>query len=282
MTPRFHTREISVGIPTSNMTGSNTLTPTICPTANGTTAYTITASDTAGCVTQSDVVNVTMQTCCALTATATAVQPSCAQSNGSINLTPMPAGSYTYAWSDGNTSQNRTGLAAGSYSVTITSTTTVGCTWDTTIVLNSNSTLNLGLTSTNPTCAGGDGSATFSLSGGTVPYAVTIDTGGAPQTINLPFALPPQTLNGLSTGTVNVSVVDGQGCVANATATLVAPTNCCTFGVSAVLTQPSCGQADGSIALTASNGSGNYTYAWSGGLGSSSSVYLLFLLRTMQ
>jgi hypothetical protein len=258
--------------PTSNMTGSNTLTPTICPTANGTTAYTITASDTAGCVTQSDVVNVTMQTCCALTATATAVQPSCAQSNGSINLTPMPAGSYTYAWSDGNTSQNRTGLAAGSYSVTITSTTTVGCTWDTTIVLNSNSTLNLGLTSTNPTCAGGDGSATFSLSGGTVPYTVTIDTGGAPQTINLPFALPPQTLNGLSSGTVNVSVVDGQGCVANATATLVAPTNCCTFGVSAVLTQPSCGQADGSIALTASNGSGNYTYAWSGGLGSSSSV----------
>lgn len=132
--------------------------------------------------------------------------------------------------------------------------------------------MNLGLTSTNPTCAGGDGSATFSLSGGTVPYAVTIDTGGAPQTINLPFALPPQTLNGLSTGTVNVSVVDGQGCVASATATLVAPTNCCTFGVSAVLSQPSCGQADGSIALTASNGSGNYTYAWSGGLGSASSV----------
>ncbi|MBL7777621.1 MAG: gliding motility-associated C-terminal domain-containing protein [Chitinophagales bacterium] len=255
--------------PTTNMTGSTTLTPTVCPPPN---QYVLTLSDTAGCVTRRDTVVVNTQACCGLSASTAVVQPSCAQSNGSINLTPVPAGNYNYLWSDNNTQQNRTGLAAGTYSVTITDPATPGCVWDTTIVLNSNSTLNISLSNpVNPTCTT-NGSITVSLTGGTAPYTVTIDTGGTPQTFNVPFPIPSQQIPNVPAGAVSVSVVDGQGCVSNASATLTAPANCCTFTVSANLTQPACAQSNGSIALTVANGSGNYTYNWSGGLGIASSV----------
>ncbi|MFN8323880.1 MAG: gliding motility-associated C-terminal domain-containing protein [Chitinophagales bacterium] len=249
--------------PTTNMTGSTTLNPTVCPPPN---TYTITVSDTAGCVTLSDAVNVNTQTCCALTASLALTQPTCGASNGAINVTPIPAGTYTYAWSDGpSTMQNRTGLAAGTYTVTITNTAVAGCTFDTTIVLNSNSTLTASLTNpVNPSCAGNDGSITAGVSGGTAPYSVTIDTGATPFTISLPFPIS-QSIPGIPAGTVSVTVTDAAGCTASATATLVAPANCCAFNVSAVVTQPACSQNNGSIAVTATNGSGNYTYSWGGG-----------------
>lgn len=249
--------------PTTNMTGSNTLTPTVCPPP---TAYTLTVSDTAGCVTQSDVVNVTTQTCCTLSATATRVQPTCGQSNGSINITPVPAGSYTYAWSDGPaTTQNRTGLAAGTYTVTITSTSTPTCTFDTTIILNSNSSLTFNFSNqVNPTCAGAgnNGSITATLAGGTAPYTITVDTNGTPQSSVSPIAgsLP---ITGLHGGNIVVTVTDAAGCTAGATATLVAPV-CCSLSATTAVTQPTCGPANGAINVTPTP-AGSYTYAWSDG-----------------
>ncbi|MCW5906933.1 MAG: gliding motility-associated C-terminal domain-containing protein [Chitinophagales bacterium] len=253
--------------PTTNMSNSNTLTPTVCPPPN---TYTITVSDTAGCVTASDAVTVNTQACCNLSATTSTTQPGCAVSNGAINVTPQPAGNYNYLWNDGNTQQNRTGLAAGTYSVTITDATDPNCTFATSITLNSNSTLNVSLTNpVNPTCAGNDGQITAGLTGGTAPYTVTIDTGGTPQTLTLPFPIT-QTIPNVPAGTVNISVVDAQGCVASATATLAAPANCCTFTYTSASTQPSCGQNDGGISLTVANGSGNYSYNWSTGATGSS------------
>lgn len=248
--------------PTGNMTNSNTLTPTVCPPPG---TFTLTVSDTAGCVTQSDVINVNTQACCALSASAATTQPTCGQSNGAINITPVPAGSYTFAWSDGlSTQQNRTGLPAGTYTVTVTSTSTPTCTFDTTIVLNSNS--NLAVTfgvPTQPTCAGNDGSVQVTLSGGTPLYQITIDTGGAPVNQTSPVA-GSLTIPSLGAGTINVSVTDGQGCLASATVTLVAPTNCCQLSATTSTTQPSCGQTNGAINVNPTP-AGSYTYAWSDG-----------------
>jgi gliding motility-associated-like protein len=247
--------------PTTNMTNSNTLNPTVCPPPS---AYTITVSDTANCVTASDVVNVNVQNCCNFTLQAAAVQPTCAQSNGSINITPTPAGNYSYNWGGGITTQNRTGLAAGSYTVTVRDITN-NCTRDTTIVLNSNSSLAVSFSNqVNPTCAGNNGSITATLAGGTAPYQITIDTGGTPVILNSPIA-GSQNLPNLHAGTVSVSVTDGQGCSASATATLVAPTNCCQFIMQPVITQPTCGQSNGSVVMNITNGSGNYTFNWSNG-----------------
>jgi gliding motility-associated-like protein len=263
----FNDPEISypgnfVWSPTTNMTNSTTLIPRVCPPATST--YTITVSDSANCVTASDAVTVSVQPCCNFNLQVSAVQPSCAQTNGSINVTPVPAGNYSYAWTGGSTSQNQTGLAAGTYSVTVTD-IAANCSRDTTIILNSNSTLAVSFSNTiNPSCAGNDGRITVTLAGGTAPYQVTIDTGGTPVTITSPVAGSLNIPN-LHAGTVSVSVTDAQGCVASATATLTAPVNCCGFTVSAAIVQPTCGQTDGRITITAQNGSGNYTYQWGNG-----------------
>ena len=53
-------------------------------------------------------------------------QPSCANlTGGDITVVPSPAGTYTYVWSDnGAATANRTGLTGGTYTVTVTNTTT--------------------------------------------------------------------------------------------------------------------------------------------------------------
>ena len=195
--------------------------------------------------------------------TATKTNPTCGNSNGSITMNVTSAGAVSYAWSaNAATGNNATasGLAAGTYSLTMTQN---GCIKDTTITLNSNSTLNVALTnSVNPTCAGGNGSITATLSGGTAPYVVTIDTGGTPFIINVPFAIS-QTLSNLPAGTINVNVADNAGCSASANTTLTAPTNCCVYSLNATTIQPSCGNSNGSIAITIANGSGTFTYTWS-------------------
>lgn len=53
---------------------------------------------------------------------------------GSIDVTPSGGvGIYTYAWSDGPTTQDRSGLAAGSYTITVTSN---GCSASATYTVN--------------------------------------------------------------------------------------------------------------------------------------------------
>lgn len=212
------------------------------------------------------------------------VNPTCGNSNGSVSVNLTSPGAASYSWSaNANTGNNATAsnLTGGTYSVTVTQN---GCTKDTAITLTSPNGVTLTLTNpVNPTCAGNDGSITVNLSGGSAPYNVTIDTGGTPINLSVPIPIS-QTVGSAPAGTVNVSVTDGAGCTANASAMLIAPANCCTFSLSANTTQAACGSANGSIAVTASNGSGNYTYTWSANAGTgnattagslASGVYLL-------
>lgn len=210
--------------------------------------------------------SLTAPNCCFLTATFSTTQPACGAADGSIDVTPSPAGSYSYNWQDGSNLQNRTGLAAASYPLTITDNSNPTCTFDTVIILNSNSSLSVGLTHTDPTCTGGgtDGTATLTISGGTIPYTVTIDTGGTPIVQTVPIDPFSFTLTNLGAVTANVSVEDANSCTAGATTTLLAP-NCCNINLAASGTQPSCGLSNGSLNVSVTP-SGNYSYTWSGGL----------------
>lgn len=227
----------------------------------------VSVEDANGCI-ESDTLLLNAPNCCTFTVSAALTPPSCGQGNGEIVITPSNgSGNYSYTWAGGvGTGNTASNLTAGNYAVTITDNGFANCFIDTSFTLNSAGNLNLNLTNpVDPTCAGNDGEITVSLSGGTGPYTVTIDTGGTPIVVNIPIAFT-QTFTGLPDGTVNVSVEDAQGCLANASATLNAP-NCCTFTVAAALTDPTCGQSDGEIVLTTSNGSGNYSYTWAGGVG---------------
>ncbi|HLP21133.1 MAG TPA: hypothetical protein VK174_12560, partial [Chitinophagales bacterium] len=84
--------------PTTNMTNSGTLNPTVCPTPN---EYVLTVSDTAGCVTRRDSVVIATQVCCNYQASAVPSQANCGASDGAININMSPSGNYSYQWSDG-------------------------------------------------------------------------------------------------------------------------------------------------------------------------------------
>jgi gliding motility-associated-like protein len=210
--------------------------------------------------------------------------PTCGNSNGSVTVTVTSPGTASYAWSaNANTGNNATAsnLSGGTYSVTITQN---GCAKDTFVTLTSPNGVVLTLTNpVNPTCVGNDGGITINLSGGTAPYNVSIDTGGALINLSVPAPIS-QSIGNLPAGTVSVSVTDGSGCTANASTILTAPNNCCAFSLTANVVQAACGSANGSITVLASGGSGNYNYTWSANAATgntatatslSSGVYLL-------
>src|SRR5207247_1513586 len=91
-------------------------------TITGLTAgtYTVTVTDSHGCTASN---NITInQPNCSISIGATHNDVSCySGNNGSITVTVSGAqGTVTYLWNDGATTQNRSGLTAGTYTVTAT------------------------------------------------------------------------------------------------------------------------------------------------------------------
>jgi hypothetical protein len=103
---------------------NNATTAMITGLAAGTYTVTVT-STTTGCINtcQSVVANATVSPTCNITVNS---QPSCANlTGGDITVVPSPVGTYTYNWNDiGSGAATRTGLTGGSYTVTVTNTTT--------------------------------------------------------------------------------------------------------------------------------------------------------------
>jgi hypothetical protein len=88
------------------------------PTASQTGTYVLTVTNTiSGCVAY-DTVLITNN---GLVATETHSTSTCGSNNGSIDVTVTGGTApYTYNWNDGAVSQDRTGLVAGTYTVTVT------------------------------------------------------------------------------------------------------------------------------------------------------------------
>ncbi|MBI1288207.1 MAG: HYR domain-containing protein, partial [Flavobacteriales bacterium] len=176
---------------------------------------------------------------------------------------------YTYLWTDGQTTQTATGLAAGLYGVTVTDangTTVVG-----TVTLTAPDQLATdSLTSpqyiggANVSCNGAaDGAININVVGGqdclSYDYAWTGPNG---------FTSTDEDLTGLEAGTYTVVVTDAIGCFYTDSITLVAPD---ALAVDSLVSDYngvniSCaGAADGSIDLTISGGATPYSVSWSNG-----------------
>lgn len=157
---------------------------------------------------------------------------------------------YTFAWSNGSTSASISGLAAGTYSVTVTDAN--NCTGTGSATIGSPAALTASATGTDANCFGdADGSATATASGGTAPYSFSWSNGGSGASIA-----------GLAAGTYVVTVSDANGCTATASATVAEPSE---VAVAVSATDASCGQADGSAAATVTGGTAPYSIAWSTG-----------------
>jgi hypothetical protein len=252
--------------------GAINLTPT-----GGTAPYTYnwlpsgpTTQDRTGLVAGTYQVVVTDINGCTATVSATVTQPSAAVSgttvvtnvacfggsNGAINLTPTGGtGPYTYNWlPSGPTTEDRTGLVAGTYQVQVTDIN--GCTATVSASVTQTPTPVSGTTVINNiSCSGGaNGIINLTPSGGTGPY-----------TFNwLPSGPTTEDRTDLVAGTYQVQITDINGCTATVSTTLTEPSS---LTGTTVVTNVACsGQTNGAINVTVSGGIAPYTFNWGGGI----------------
>ena len=165
----------------------------------------------------------------------------------SINVT----NSNTYLWSNGATSEDISGLAAGTY--TVTATTNTGCTATLTATINTPTALSLSGNVFDVSCFGGsNGSIDLTVSGGQIPYTFLWNDAD----IN-------EDRNAIMAGTYMVTVTDANGCF-NTVSFVVNQPNDLTYV--SVVTHTSCyGASDGAINLTVIGGTPPYIFSWSTG-----------------
>jgi gliding motility-associated-like protein len=172
--------------------------------------------------------------------------------DGYINLTVSGATPpYTFRWSNGDTTQNISGLAAGIYSVTITDSN--ACSRPITVTLTEPAALTPAITATNVSCNGNtDGAAAVSVTGGTAPYTYLWSTSPV-QTTSMAAAL--------AAGTYSLTVTDTNGCTATTSVTIAEPS--ALSAVTTTLSNVSCsGGSNGALSVTPAGGTPPYTYSW--------------------
>ncbi len=172
--------------------------------------------------------------------------------DGAINIDVsggMPG--YTYNW-DGPggpyTTEDISGLGAGTYSVTVTDDS--GCSVFGTETIIEPTALTSSVIGTDVTCFGGDnGAIDLTVSDGTPPYS--FDWDNAPNM---------EDVSGLTAGTYNVTITDDNGCTTTDGVTINEPTELTSLVSDGVT---SCaGISDGILDLTVSGSVPPYTYDW--------------------
>jgi hypothetical protein len=244
------------GKTTANLTGI----------ASGT--YTVTVTDANSCV---KMAIVTISQPAALAVNVSKTDTNCNTSNGSATASVTGGtGAYTYLWSNGQTTTSITGLAANSYTVTVTDAN--GCKATGIANVNNTGAPTLSIKSTNVTgCFGGtNGSATVTATGGTGTLTYSWNTN--------PVQTTP-TASNLPAGIYTVTVTDPSGCFAKSTVTITQPSQLL------ITTTPtnasSCTASDGSITSSVSGGSSPYTYSWNNGKTTSSITGLAVATYTL-
>jgi len=141
---------------------------------------------------------------CNISAFAIATPVSCSGgSNGTATASASGGFSpFQYIWNNGQTTQTATGLAPGSYSVTITD--AINCSANASVNVTEPSALTVNCGGTNVSCnTGSDGTVSISASGGTPSYNYAWSNGQTSSSVN-----------NLSAGIYSVTVSDARGCTA--------------------------------------------------------------------
>ena len=229
----------------------------------GAGTYSLKVTDANGCVAELDDIEITEPPL--LTASISDIVDSDCAGNetGSAKANGNGGtGDYTYAWSNGQTTQTATDLAAGGYNVTITDEN--GCTAVAAVTISDPSGLVLVIDNvTNETCnESDDGSISVFAIGGTSPY-----------TFELPLVSTGANnaeATGLAAGTYLLKVTDANGCEAVVTTVVDQPTELLAEIISQV--DETCnGANDGSATVNATGGTTPYSYQWSASAGSQTS-----------
>ena len=190
-----------------------------------------------------------------LSASATETDVTCnSGNNGAVNLSVTGGTTpYTYNWGGGVTTQNRTAIIAGTYTVTVTDNHSCSATASSTV--NQPNPISIVPTVTNLPCTGGanTGAVNITVSGGTSGYSYLWSSNAGNATT--------QNITGLNAGTYTVTITDAATCTATLSA-IVSQSGSLT--IVPTVTEVTCfGAANGSITITTSGGTPPYNYTWS-------------------
>ncbi len=189
----------------------------------------------------------------------------CGASDGAISVNVIGgSGTYSYQWSNGDTTASVNHLPAGIYTLQVQDVYS-GCTRSDTVVVSDGPaafSINSSITPTQ-SCNAADGSISIDVVGGTGTYSYKWSNGASRSQIE-----------NLAPGSYYVLVTDeGNGCSAGAT--IVVPDSALNLQIQATVTDADCNNTNsGAINIIVTNGSGNYDYVWSNGATSSSIVGL--------
>jgi hypothetical protein len=211
-------------------------------------AYTVTVTDDNGCTA---VLSITINEAPAIVLTTSGTDPGCnGYTDGQVSVSAsggVPA--YTYIWSNGATTPTQSGLAAGTYDVTVTD--AAGCTAIASVMLDDPAMITISGIVTDVLC---HGAATGEID-------LTIGGGTGALSVNWSHGSTSEDQTGLPAGVYSVTVTDANGCEKVASFTITEPP---ALVLSETHVDVSCnGAMDGAIDLTVSGGTSPYSYLWS-------------------
>ncbi|MEZ5039866.1 MAG: FG-GAP-like repeat-containing protein [Saprospiraceae bacterium] len=177
--------------------------------------------------------------------------------NGNINLTinggTLP---YAYNWSNGSSSEDLAGVAAGTYNVTVTDAN--NCDVRGNFTVGNAGTIDLSLTPFDATCQEENGRIELVVDGGTAPYAYDWSNDGTGDNDD------PANIAGLGAGAYTLALTDANGCVAFSEATTINNKPIPVIQLVEIISA-TCGQSNGSADIEVISGTAPYTYQWSNG-----------------
>lgn len=175
----------------------------------------------------------------------------CGATDGQATVTPAGGGTFSFLWSNGDTTATTDNLAPGGYTVVVTDSNGCSGTFNAAVGTSGNPP-SVALDTTNwfGCAVGGNGDINVAISGGTMPYSFSWSNGAT-----------SQNLTGVPAGMYSLTVTDNAGCASTQNFTLAAPVPLSL--APDMVTDVSCfGLSDGSASVTASGGIGNYSYMW--------------------
>ena len=209
--------------------------------------YSVTVTDGLGCI-QTGSVEITQPSSLSVTSGVVSNANCFGSDDGNINISIIGGVSpYTYAWSNGQSVEDASGLTPGSYTVTVTdfnlcsTTASYSITEPDSLVIT-----NVMIT---PNCASqSNGIVSFTVSGGTGPYTYAWTGSGVGSN-------PRLNMSGVS----SVTVTDARGCTVGQSFDLIPLT------LEVVGIEVTCFGNDGVAIANVMGGTEPYTYAWSNG-----------------
>lgn len=242
----------SNGTPPYNYSWSDGPFTTEDRTGLSASSYTVTVTDSGGCSIQQTFQITEPAQGVSITVDSTSDVSCNGNGDGSIDISVSGGTSpYNYLWSDSPTTEDRNGLNGGTYSITVTDAN--GCTSSQSININEPSPLDLSIDNVNDASCNGsaNGSATVSATGGTTNYTFNWSNGGS-----------GNTRTNLAAGVYIITVTDANGCQ-DVDSLVVGSPAAIAISVDSLKDVSCNGGNDGSVEVSASGGTPNYTYNWS-------------------